>query len=340
VKLNLPYQQAYVSVTNEGDTSAVEAGEFWLIYAPQGADPGSVQSDSFVEFSRMNITYNGTMTSYCSYTTRPDWPSGTLEPPGKFPGHWIVAGEIQLSNWFDFSSEIMEYTGTGVWRGINVDHWESESTCAIFGEDPLPCARLATPENDDTTPVANVMAYEKTPNSFESDWISFDWWNSFEAIAPQISLPFPAWTTTCYNHENGFLILPEHGFVVTPTETDNFTVALTARPVASLGPVTVTFKVGTKCVGCIAFQSAAGYTITSISFDDTNWNIPQLVFLKYLKDGETHFTLTATGGGYDIPHARSMKQTGPEIGTRSYSIRVQTCANGVAGWGCSKRRRR
>lgn len=340
IQFNLPAKRAFVSVVPQSDVSSVESGEFWLIFAPPGAVTGSSQSQNFVLFARRNLTANGKTTSYCTYTTHPDWPTGTLAPPGKFPPHWHVDGKVLMSGWIDFGSDTMTYSGTGIWRNIDVNHWESVRTCSLFGEDPIPCARLATPVDDDNTPAATVIAHQKTPNTFESDWISFDWWTSFEATAPSINLPFGDWTKNCYNRENGFVLAPEHGYVTTPSAMDNFTVVLTSSPIASLGPVNVQLKVERSCTNCIQFQSANGSPLSRLTFDATNWNVPQQVFLKYLKDGEVYFTLTGTGGGYDIPLVSSLKQTGPEIGTRSYSVRALACSNGVAGWGCNNKRRR
>jgi len=238
-----------------------------------------------------------------------------------------------MSAWFDYSSTPMVFSGAGTWRDVLVDLWDSVKTCTLFGKPPVPCTRLATRTNTADF-VANQFAHQKAPNSFESDWISFDWWAAFTAETATLPLP-TSWVTKCYNTENGLLVSPEQGYVSTPQGMDNFTLALRTPPIVGLPPVKVTFSTGVSCNNCVQFVLADGSSANNLVFTANNWNIPVPIFLKYLTDGETYFYIVAVGGGYDVPHVDSEYQTTPQTSTRSASLRVLTCVHGVPGWGCN-----
>jgi len=210
----------------------------------------------------------------------------------------------------------------------------SEQDCAVFGGPDIPCVRLAT-HQDTNIPAATQFAHQKHPKSFDSDWLSFNWFSSFDKDdVPAIELPETQWTTKCYNTENGFKVDPERGFVSTTAGRDSFTLQLTAKPIESLGSVRVNFQVSGVSDSTVLFQKADGTDANGLLFDSSNWNVPVTIHLKHVKDGETYFNIVATGGGYDIPYVMSSKQNHPQTETRSSSFRVLTCAHGQAGYGC------
>jgi len=326
---DLEDRKVYTSIVAPSGSFA-ETGEYWIVFSPEGADSGTPQANTYVMFKSLTSAANK---SYCSYTTMPDWPTGTFQPPGKFPPQWINSNyKVDLSNWFAFPSD-MTYAGSSVWRGVPVDVWNSDSACSLFGHPPVPCTQLATKKGTNI-PAATSYSHQKKPNSFESDWISFDWWSEFDTVdVPDIDLPETSWTTKCYNNENGLKVNPERAFVSTTFGMDNFTLQLTSRPINGLGSIAIKF-VPVKPNPTVSFLLEDGRIADGLSFDSSSWNVPVRIFLKYLSEGETYFTIVATGGGYDIPHISSTRQSNPAIDTRSYSLRALTCANGIPGWGC------
>jgi len=311
----------------EPDSFEVGEGNFWLIYDPEHAQPNSAQVDSYVVFSSQTSNDGNT---HCSYTTIPDWPSGSFMPPGKFPPNWIDDGDIHIHNWFSNLNDL-EYEGAFTLDHIDVDVWESEEDCSQ-GSSPsdLPCHSLAVFE--DTNRPLQITAAHKQEGDFDSDWVTIDWWNSFETTnIPDIVPPSSHWTTSCYNTENGFVVSPERGFVSTKSKSDNFTIHLRSEPVSSLGPVTVQFQTSPLTPPTVTFVLANGDSASSIEFDNTNWDDPVRIFLKYKTDGETNFNIVATGGGYDIPFILLNKQNSPQTETRSASFRAVSCVHGQVG---------
>jgi len=230
----------------------------------------------------------------------------------------------------------MSYKGSDTWGNKLVDRWDSVSTCRLFGGPPVPCTRLAT-LTQTSVPYAVQFGHQKKPNSFESDWLSFDLWTYFSTTDPNISSitpPEAAWPSKCYNFENSLVVSPQRGYVSTASGMDNFTLNLpeNARPVDELGPVTIQFRpTGSSCV---AFMLENGSNADGLQFTTSNWKTPVRIFLKYLHDGETYFNIVATGGGYDIPYILLPNQKDPEKDTKSGSMRAIACANGIVGYGC------
>jgi len=319
---------------HSGPDNSVNYGEFWLIYSPTGAQPGTTQASTYVVFSR-KADADGT--SYCSYTTIPDWSGGTFTPPSYFPSHWVSKGTITISNWFLFPND-MAYTGSDMWGNNLVDRWDSVSTCRLFGGPPIPCTRLAT-LNQTSVPYAVQFGHQKKPNSFESDWLSVDLWTYFSTTDTNISSispPEALWPSKCYNFENSLEVSPQRGYVSTASGMDNFTVNLpeNARPVDGLDPVTIQFQTSGSTPSCVDFLLENGGSANGLQFTSSNWKTPVRIFLKYLNDGETYFTIVATGGGYDIPYILFPNQKGPEKNTKTGSLRAIACANGIVGYGC------
>jgi len=165
--------------------------------------------------------------------------------------------------------------------------------------------------------------------------MSFNWWTSFSTNnVPVVAVPNAAWTTKCFNSENGFNVVQERGFVSTASGRDNFTISLTAKPIDGLGSVNITFQIAGLSTPSVQFQKEDGSNADGMTFDASNWNTPVSIFLKYLKDGETYFNVAAVGGGYDIPYVLSNNQNSPQTETKSSTLRVVTCANGQVGYGC------
>jgi len=324
-------KKAYVNVVPQSSDFAGDYGEFWLIYAPVGAQPGTSQASSYLVFSMFKSFDD---TEYCSYTTTGGWSTSYFSPPSYFPPQWISNDSISMSNWFSFPDD-MVYQGPSTWRSQKVDLWSSSSTCVVFDLPPQPCTRLATTQGGNT-PVAVQFSHEKHPHSFENDWISFDWWTSFSTDnIPVINPPVGPWPTKCYNAENGFEVSPVRGYVSTPFGMDNFTLTLpsNAKPISGLGPVTIHFELSGPDPPAVRIVLANGNNADGLQFTTANWNSPVRIFMKYLSDGETYFNIIATGGGYDIPYILSPNLQ-PSNNTKSSAMRVLTCLHGQVGYGC------
>jgi len=123
-----------------------------------------------------------------------------------------------------------------------------------------------------------------------------------------------------------------HGYVAVPSGDDNFTISLTAPPVHRLGDVVVKFNtVSLGCANCIALRSASGVGLTKLTFTSENWNIPQRVFIHYLKSGDSYFQPYATGGGYEIKNWESGAREERTLGSSMHAV---TCLKGIPGFGC------
>jgi len=273
-----------------------------------------------------------------SYSTLADWSgSGNFAPPGKFPPQWMGDNGLPtMNNWFLFPSN-MNYIGASNWRNIAVDRWDSQNMCTVFDQPPTPCVRVATKKGT-SIPVATQFAHQKKPHSFESDWLTFDWWTEFGTTdVPDIAPPAAQWTTTCYNSENGFVVDPERAFVSTPFGMDNFTIRLSddGRPVGSLGDVHVKFLPTNFAQAKVQFLLENGADANTLVFNANNYKTPVKIFVKYLREGETYFNVIATGGGYDIPYILTQGQRQPQRETKSAAFRAVTCLHGIVGYGCS-----
>jgi len=106
----------------------------------------------------------------------------------------------------------------------------------------------------------------------------------------------PAWLTSCGNANNGVIQKPERAFVVSPNVEDEFTINLTSPPVDKLGLTTLSFKpqpnADYPCTDCVQFSS-------SLIFTSSNWNAPQKVLIKYVKNGDSKYLIVGEGGGYE-----------------------------------------
>jgi len=124
-------------------------------------------------------------------------------------------------------------------------------------------------------------------------------------------------------------------FVATPGHADNFTLQLLVPPIKELGPVSVYFMLdGETCTDCIAFEDINGDPLEMLHFTYETWNVPILVRVVYLAEGETFFYVVGYGGGYEIPHWQCLF-TSEGARTVSQGSRALTCAEGQAGFGCN-----
>lgn len=334
VIVSVSHKRAYVSVTPRDQSPSNlmldQAGDFLLVYSPKGAEAGTIHSSSYVIFQHVLAGDQ----SYCSYSTVPLWSGTSIEPPGIFPAHWVTStGSIEMLNWFLFPSD-MAFVEVSELRGIDVEEWVSNKECTPFGS-TIPCNYLAVTEGS-STPIATQTAHEKSPFSFESNWISYDYWTDYGSTNVPHVTPPQDWTSQCSNSENGLSIFPQRAFVSTPAGMDSFTVSLqtNGRPVKSMGSVTVRIQVATS-PATVEFVLDNGATANSIEFTHDNWNVPVTVHLKYLTPGTTQFQLVASGGSYSIPYILSKFQRVASVDVRSATLIAYACEKGVVGNGCS-----
>jgi len=323
----------YVSHNAEDKKTAVKVSKkghqdenYWLIYNPSG----SHRTKGYLEFKELHRKRKGYWVDYCSYTSHVDISGYPVSPPSIFPSHWRKDHhDFEIGNWFSFPDDV-QYNGEQTYQGEKVRVWSSNSECALFDHPPIPCKLLMVKEDNPNIPFVVQDAYEKRNGSFESDWIQIDTWTEFLPQEPSISLPWDNWRTTCYNEENGININPSRAFVTTPSGRDSFKVSLKSYPIEELGDVTVKIHVTSGSPDCATFETRDGDEISELTFNTDNWNEEQTIYFKYAKEGEISFQLTATGGGYNIPHLTGQATT-------SLSVRGICCSDGTPGYGCNKK---
>jgi len=328
VALNANESKAYAEVVTTSGTGYSD-GHYWLILKPVGADPNSPATKDYVLFTVVNETVGKDKIEACSYTTMFSLGAFPVFPSIIFPSLWKHSNTIQMLSWFLYD-DTMNYIGNTTHEGITVDQWNSTKTCAVFDQEPQSCYSLSVKIND-AVPVLQKLSHQKAPDSFEEDWLQIEYWLSYSPIRPIINPP-SQWLTTCYNSENGFNIDPVHGYVSCPQGNDNFTISLTAPPVSTLGNVNVQLTIlASSCTDCITFQTLDHQPLTSLTFTASNWNTPQRVVIVYLKEGETYFYPSATGGGYEI---KNWAQGIMQDRTSGMHLRGVSCGNCIPGYGC------
>jgi hypothetical protein len=333
-KVDTVKQRAYTKIRSL--TQNRDVGEYWLIWLPDGAIEGTEEAKGYVLFKMEDPNPDDSdSTAYCSYlsTSKIHWGSGLNYPPEAFPDHWDRNYNIRIQPWIETPSG-MTYSGVVSESGNQEDTWVSFDMCYETDYGVLPCNKISC-RKDTNIPTSVFYSQDSGGASFRTSWWYIDRYLHYSETATEIQAP-ENWLTRCYNARNGFDMQPwGHAYVSTPIGTDNFTLALTGIPIDDLGPVVVSFMFDREtCCDCIAFEDADGNPLDSISFTSENWKNAVLVRIRYLREGETYFFVTAVGGGYDIPEWHSFFKEDGSAGTMSHGHRVLTCANGVVGFGC------
>jgi len=310
--LNADAKKVYISVapTVAGDLMIDDAGEHWLI---QNATTGT-------------FTYYTRNEKLCTYqTVQKGLPRAfdRVVPEQLFPQSWSGDGffPVTVASWF-FAPTTMTYAGSYWWNGTQVDSWIGGGSCFFY--EYIPCYRYITKKGTNI-PIVNYLSHNAPRNSFEPNWISTNNWIRFSTEnIPTAQLEPPANARiNCWNGRNGFEIsVNNRAFVSTPTGSDNFTIALHAEgaPISEYGPVAVTFEVSPATM---KFVTKTGGNLNTIYFTAANHTTPVSVFLKYVSEGDTYFTIRASGGGYSL--------AGNSV---QVSYRIVTCAAGKVGYGC------
>ncbi|CAF4516314.1 unnamed protein product [Rotaria sp. Silwood2] len=289
---------------------------YMVKYRPEGAEPDSPASQGFTMFN-FNPDYPELTKNDCWYRTDP------MRDVGPFPFSWFYQQEShsEIQPWFPLPSNLINKGEEWVPEvQKNAIRYDSPEICNLkrSGIGEVPC--LSYFEVQDT-PIKTIQA-RAARGGYDSDEYTSTVYLSFTNGIPSeaehlFDLP-EQWPSNCGNANAGFSVEPMHGFVVTPTGQDHFTLKLQTPPVHSLGDqVTVEFKLqpswyynGTRCA-----------EFNTIVFDRENWQEPKQVDMTFGDYGCCSYAIIATGGGYEWQYAVS-------------SFVVYAC-DGQAGYGCT-----
>jgi len=272
----------------------IEDGKYFLIYNPEGAQPGSPHWNNYVAFAQIKASSGEEI---CTYTTSSNQLRGF---PAHFSGWNGKEAVLNFTSWFQLPQ--MTYVGSRKWRGIDSDIWVSNKTnCST--KFSASCELLATRGAGTNIPLETISGYPRGPYHNSDDYTS-DLWTSFNTTGvPNVNTPFYSdWPINCYNLENAFVFSQYGAYVSTPEVMDSFSVHLAqnGRPLKG-APVNV--DIVNSNPQAVRFEFENGQTVKTFQFTHENWMVPVKIQMRHLGlEAYTKFTLVASSGSYAFPH--------------------------------------
>jgi hypothetical protein len=286
---------------------------FFFIYSPPDAQPGTPAADGY---ALIYIPPAPPSEGKCWYATTPFFTTGP------FPLSWTTGSYGNMDDPLVVFPDDLIYVGQVLDDEIVSDKWISKRNSTIKRNNIGTVPTFSYFVDAISQFPHKVIDAHESRNTFDPEYYFVRKFTSFSLNLPpaEVFLPPAGWLFACNNQNNGFVEIPSHGHVCTPTGNDNFTLNLAAPPVDALGPVHVYFvssgNVDYNCTDCVSLEPTQ-----PLVFDGKNWNQPIRVDLVFRNYGRSIYAIRANGGGYD--------NTGGQY------IAVTAC-DGIPGWSCDR----
>jgi hypothetical protein len=271
--------------------------DYYLLYQAPGSEPGSHAANGYTTFVT-NPDYPQYVPNNCYYQSA----NGDASTPFN-EAWWAVAPRADSSTYnflFEYPDN-MAYVGVDYIPelGVYADRWDSIKRCNLkrspYGE--IACTSVFQSRDSNQYTLKEINAYAAR-TSFDSDVYLVRVYLDYEPSVSDDDFSLPKnWPVSCGYADSGFNF-EQYTTIYAGATNANFSLSLKAPPVEGLGGTVKVTLILTpnsyyNCSDCVTMSDH------TMSFDSTNWNVPQYLWLDYIATGCEQFAVKATGGGYD-----------------------------------------